>query len=908
MRRLNYRFEFQMRFICLCGIVFADIPLWDFPNSDTAWDILFPNNDWMTESAFLAGGVPTGEPEVIATVDNVITAPPNDEDVTGNNITWLLPSQREVLEDYRDSPLLFEQAIDGLTQKFIQNRIPPLSKLECKKVWEILGLGVGPSRVRKSHLEIIEQMILTEGIPQFLIADNNAKYREACRLFSEASLSPISLRVFLELSGSIQRKHGQAVQAGNTNRLKEITREVVLLAGSRDNMTVKKLYQIACERFKLESLRPVSLSTFNLWRRRINYLLEGSDSIPVRQRGRPKSLDDVAIVPDFIMHDTLPANRGPLMLKTISEVGNPIPGFGHVILQKNSENKILHANNRDVNEVSEVGRDILPTNSGKNTLPTNIGGENHFSEFDLLPYNMFSTNSGDRNHIPEVHTFPQNMLQANGRNTLQSISGGQKQVSEVDLFPYNMLQTNSGYANVISEVENYADNMVQTLEHNMLQTNIEVVNQVSEVDLFPNNMLSTNGGDGNQISEVGFFPHSMHPLNSGPNMLQTNGGGSNHIPEFDLFPYSILQTNSHNMIETISGAENHVSEADLFNKLLSTIGGDENHISEFDLFTHNMLQTKGHNMIEKISGRQISRSEIIPELFPDNSVPANIEPFPIPTLEEPRILTEHLISISGPSPDAMQQDWMNDIHFLSENLSANSLAHTSQQEEQNGSDCWSARHEGACTSAWAEFPIVTLKTDYTKHDDILKEVLKSFDSELSLMDIHAAVSGLFAEAKLPRMSIRIFTQHWLRLRGELNLAYDTSDDMGRKRRYYTSGHKTIVREVASAHPSATAEKLFRLASEQFAQAKLPPMKLRSFQAWIHEMRKTNNISTFNSDAETGRDIDEILSDLIISNPRLTLRDAFQALRNKPKLAGHQLPSRVWIKTWLQQYRRRGLRV
>jgi hypothetical protein len=296
----------------------------------------------------------------------------------------------------------------------------------------------------------------------------------------------------------------------------------------------------------------------------------------------------------------------------------------------------------------------------------------------------------------------------------------------------------------------------------------------------------------------------------------------------------------------------------------------------------------------------------------------------------------------------IQPDWINDIHLLSEDLTPEEVASVSirknKQEfaSEGVSRCesWRARHwtilrnlkqagmvfdlaylelvntlqqEGlgvmsktACRNAWRNFPKLIedtvslhMKTDYTKHDDILKKVLTLRDSStLSLKDVYMDVSALFAEAKLPQMTMRLFSQHWLGLRSELNFADDSCEE-NCQRRLYTSGHKTIVKEVVFAHPETPVRKLFQLASEKFAHAKLSRMTFSSFRAWTYEVRKANKISKFNPEVDIGSNMDEILSDLFISNPKLTLPAACEALRNSPKLAGDHLPSRDKVKSWLE---------
>lgn len=173
----------------------------------------------------------------------------------------VLPSQSEVFEELRNCYLIFDHAIEEIERKFDERHIPRMTRRKARRVWNALGLGLRSSALTTEHILIIKKIVIERGLKFYDNEDKREKYKEACRLFSEAGLSPVSVRMFLQ---QCKKTNFSFPLPRYSVRHKEIARNVVTKYGDQ---SWEKIHSIALQKFKSENLRPVPLSTFRSWNR-----------------------------------------------------------------------------------------------------------------------------------------------------------------------------------------------------------------------------------------------------------------------------------------------------------------------------------------------------------------------------------------------------------------------------------------------------------------------------------------------------------------------------------------------------------------------------------------------------------------------------------------------------------------
>lgn len=174
----------------------------------------------------------------------------------------VLPSQLKAFEEFREGSIIFDHAIEELEKKFDERNIPRITRRKARRVWNALGLGLRSSHLTTQHIRIIEEIVIEQGLNFYDDEDKREKYKEACRLFSEADLGPVSFRVFLKECRMIKL---DCPLPRYSKRHKEIAGNV--LTQFKDQ-PLGKIHSIASHKFKSENLRPVPLSTFRSWSRR----------------------------------------------------------------------------------------------------------------------------------------------------------------------------------------------------------------------------------------------------------------------------------------------------------------------------------------------------------------------------------------------------------------------------------------------------------------------------------------------------------------------------------------------------------------------------------------------------------------------------------------------------------------
>ena len=216
-------------------------------------------------------------------------------------------------------------------------------------------------------------------------------------------------------------------------------------------------------------------------------------------------------------------------------------------------------------------------------------------------------------------------------------------------------------------------------------------------------------------------------------------------------------------------------------------------------------------------------------------------------------------------------DWMNELHLLSEDLIPLSDETTRMRDEcDNMLENCVGKQEQNSISRNAE----KVQTSEEEHKPVTVE---TFNSVVSLQN-----TSRFPVQDLPGTG--------------------SHDQRIKKSTKYTFRHKRIVKNIVLADPNRSINEMYQIASDELKREKLDGMPFRTFKEWRRLM-----ISVFDESCSTplrkniGISRSKILLEMYLQNQSITPEDALIALCQREFLPNP--PCVKYIATWLRNCRR-----